>query len=66
MNFFRLSRYLLDFIKVANKAFMEARSTSDLIKQRQSIVSNLETGYKYFQDISGNLQEGIKVCLPLI
>jgi hypothetical protein len=34
-----------------------------MIREREQALTNLEIGYKYFKDISGNLDEGVKVFL---
>lgn len=54
---------LLDAIYTSNKAFMDSSQTNTLIRERESALSNLDVAYKHFKDISGNLEEGIKVRL---
>lgn len=40
---------------------MESKQTNDLIRGRETALSNLDVAYRHFKDITGNLDEGIKV-----
>jgi hypothetical protein len=44
---------------------MESRQTNQMIQQREQALSNLEAAYRHFNDISSNLEEGIKVIVEL-
>ncbi|KAJ3335315.1 pH-response regulator protein palA/rim20 [Kappamyces sp. JEL0680] len=51
---------LLELIVASNKAFMDSHKMNELIRERESALSNLDLAYKHFKDITGNLDEGIK------
>jgi hypothetical protein len=52
---------LLEQISHTNNAFINGQKTNTMIREREEAFHNLELGYKYFMDISNNLDQGIKV-----
>lgn len=52
---------LLEQISHTNNAFLNSQKTNTMIREREEAFHNLELGYKYFKDISANLDQGIKV-----
>ncbi|KAI8803201.1 BRO1-like domain-containing protein [Cladochytrium replicatum] len=44
----------------ANRQFSDSVKKNDMFKQREQALQNLDSAYKNFKDIHGNLEEGIK------
>ncbi|KAJ3050740.1 pH-response regulator protein palA/rim20 [Rhizophlyctis rosea] len=51
---------LLNGIRSANSRFVESKQTNEMIRQREQALQNLDNAFKFFGEISKNLQEGIK------
>ncbi|TPX34133.1 hypothetical protein SeMB42_g07358 [Synchytrium endobioticum] len=51
---------LLEAVQAAHQRFMNSRQTNNMISLRETALQNLETAYRTFKEISGNLQEGVK------
>lgn len=58
-------KQLLEKVVELNQKFMNSRQTNDMIRQRESALSNLEQAYRHFIDVETNLQEGIKFFAEL-
>lgn len=57
---FAAQEHLITQIQSANSKFVAAKQMDSVLKQREQALQTLENGYKRYQELTVNLQEGMK------
>ena len=41
---------------------MQSKETNEMIRSRETALSNLDKAYKFYKSVASSLEDGIKVC----
>ncbi|KAI9146342.1 BRO1-like domain-containing protein [Paraphysoderma sedebokerense] len=56
----QMQKQLLDKITALHSEFVKISQSNDLLRQRETALQRLDNAYKKYQELKGNLEEGLK------